>query len=171
MIRHGDIGTVKAAIKTLILGPDFDRALSDVEARFTDGLHLQRVPEAQVKTAEITGAYPAFPFLEMVAGRSVFDPETQEEGRAEHALLLIWWADADDEETATALVERFTLATRTMLLAGYESALLTPLAAAFPVRLVREDLSPLTFRKPEMSRAWVKAKSLEIVVPTHDREG
>jgi hypothetical protein len=167
--RFGDVGTVKDALKTLLLGPDFEQALQTVEQRFTDGLHLERLSAAQVSTCEVTGTPPPFPYVEMVAGLSTFSAESQDEDleTAAHGLMLVWWADADDEQAATKLVERYVLATRKMLI----GELLAPLVPAFPVRVVKEELSPLTFRKETTSRVWVKSKLLEIVVPTHDTEG
>ncbi len=168
MRRYGDVGTVKAALKTLLLGPDFEAALTAVEQRFTDGVHLERVPDAQIATAELTGLRPPFPYVEMVAGVTSFRDGDQFEGaeRADHVIALMWWADADDEETATKLVERYVLATRKALIGG----LLAPLVPSFPVRIVKEELSPVTFRKEGTSRVWVKTKLIEIVVPTHDTE-
>lgn len=169
MTRFGDAGSVKAALKTLHVGPDFEAALRDVERRFTDGLSLDRVPPAQIVECEVTGVYPAFPYLEMIGRLTTFRDTDQETGieRADHEIDLVWWADADDEQTATKLVERYVLATRKMLIGG----LLAPLVPSFPVRVVREELSPITFKKDTTSRVWVKAKVLGIVVPTHDMEG
>jgi spore germination protein GerM len=165
--RFGDVGTVKDALKTLLLGPDFEQALQTVEQRFTDGLHLERLSAAQVSTCEVTGTPPPFPYVEMVAGVSTFREQDEDREPADHAITLVWWADADDEQAATKLVERYVLATRKMLI----GELLAPLVPAFPVRVVKEELSPLTFRKETTSRVWVKSKLLEIVVPTHDTEG
>lgn len=169
MTRYGDVGSVKTAIKTLHLGPEFEAALLKVEQRFTDGIHLERVPENQIQTCEVTGVFPPFPYLEMIARTTQFDEDDQDVDAepADHNIDLVWWADADDEQTATALVERYVLATRKMLVGG----LLAPLTPSFPVRVVREELSPITFKKETSSRVWVKAKVLGIVVRTHDMEG
>jgi len=157
----GDIGSVKAALKILVIGPDFERELVAVEARFADGLSLPRIPEAEVRTSEREGVPAQFPTLEIVGEASDPNIEVEYADAYGHAIAAIFWAMGDDEETVTKIVERYILAFRRML----RSETLMPMIGCRPVVRGREQYG-VVGRKPGVSNVFVKAGSISFTVAT-----
>ena len=128
----GDIGSVKTAIKTLLTGPEFERLLVAVEARFVDGVTLPRVPASAVVTTALSGLPGQFPWCEIDGERSESDQASEYADRMAHRLAITWWAGGDDEETVTKICERYVLATRKLLRQPRER--LMPMIGCLPIR-------------------------------------
>lgn len=111
----GDIGSVKAAIKTLLIGPDFEYQLRRVEQRFVDGVTLPRVPESAISTTALAGLPAQLPWCEIDGERAERDAELDYADRMAHRITITWWAGGDDEEAVTKRCERYVLATRKLL--------------------------------------------------------
>lgn len=168
-MRYGDVTTVKAALKTLLTGPEFEQACQGVERRYTHGLTLERLPAAQVKTTELVGEPPAYPFVEIVAGDSralALAQQGEDYQPFRHAIGVVFWVDGDDEETVTALAEMYALAWRQVLIGG----LLSPLVPSKPVHVGREDSGVLGRKTSSAGRPFVKARVVECEIETHDAE-
>lgn len=157
----GDIGTVKDALKTLTIGPDFERELVAVEARFADGLTLPRIPASEVRTSEREGVPAQFPTLEIVGESSDPDVQVDYADSYGHQLAAIFWATGDDEETVTKIVERYLLAFRRMV----RNEALMPMIGCRPVVRGREQYG-VVGRKPGVSNVFVKAGSISFTVAT-----
>lgn len=158
---YGDIGTVKAALKTLLTGPDFERELVAVEARFTDGITVERLPASQVKESEHEGIPGTFPTCEIFGTGSIADNSVEYADKNSHAISIMFWANGDDEETVTKKVERYLLATRKLI----RSETLMPMIGCFPV--VRGDESyGLVGKKSGLAQPFVKAGAITFTVST-----
>ncbi|HYE86259.1 MAG TPA: hypothetical protein VEA16_07880 [Vicinamibacterales bacterium] len=158
---HGDIGTVKDALKTLLTGPDFERELVTVEARFGDGLTVPRVPGHEVKTSEREGVPAQFPTVEIVGEVSDPDQQVDYADLYGHAIAVIVWMNGDDEETVTKLVERYLLAVRKTI----RSESLMPMIGCRPVVRGREQYG-VVGRKSGLAHPFVKAGSISFTVAT-----
>jgi hypothetical protein len=158
---YGDIGTVKAMLKTLLIGPDFERELVAVEARFPDGLSVPRLAESQVKTTEMESIPDQFPWCEIAGEGSDPDNEVEYADKNAHAISIIYWANGDDEETVTKLVERFLLAVRKTI----RNETLMPLIGSLPVVRGREQYG-VVGKKVGLAQPFVKAGAISLSVGT-----
>jgi hypothetical protein len=161
MEPSGDIGSVKAALHTLLTGPDFERQLVEIEARFDDGITVPRLAAHQVKTAEHEGVPDDFPVCEIVGARSVLDNESEYADKHTHRLSIVIWANGDDEETVTKICERFMLATRKLL----RSESLMPSIGCLPVVRDAEEYAPVG-QKGGLAQPFVKAAAITFAVTT-----
>lgn len=125
----GDIGSVKTAIKTLLTGPDFERELVAVEARFADGVTLERLPASAIVTTALSGVPGQIPWCEIDGERSESDPQSEYADRMAHQIAVTWWAGGDDEETVTKRCERYVLATRKL----FRNETLMPTIGCLPI--------------------------------------
>lgn len=160
-VLYGDIGSVKAALKTLLTGPDFERELVAVEGRFADGLTLPRLVDSQIKTSDMAGMPAQFPACEIVGERSDADNETEYADKNSHRLAVLFWANGDDEETVTKLCERYLLATRKLL----RSETQMPMIGCFPVVRAAEEYG-VVGKKADLAQPFVKGASITFVVTT-----
>lgn len=155
--HRADIGTVKAALKAMLLGPEYAAALADVERTFSDGITLS--PPAAVFTTNKT-QLPAYPAVELLAEKS---RPTRNSGAAEygHVIEAWFWECGSDEETLTAQVERKVLAARRMLRLGS----LMPYVANAPIECGDEDFSPVGQGR-STPQPFLKVGVLQLLVET-----
>lgn len=159
-LLFGDIGSVKAAVQTILTGPEFEALLVACEARFGDGLVLPRVPLEAVKTSEIVGVPASFPWVEIVGERS--DPDTDTDADTNtHRISVIVWMNGDDEETVTKLCERHILAMRSLV----RGETLMPMIGSLPIVRGVEEYG-VTGRKPDLAHPYVKAASITFAITT-----
>jgi hypothetical protein len=158
---YGDIGTTKDVLKTLLLGPDFERKLVQVEARFSDGLSVPRLAESQVKTSEMESVPAQFPWCEIVGQQSDPDNEVEYADKNTHRIDIVYWANGDDEETVTKLVERYLLAVRKMI----RNETLMPRMGCLPIVRASERYG-VVGQKPGLTHPFVKAGAISFAVTT-----
>lgn len=157
----GDIGSVKAALKTLFLGPDFERELVAVEGRFADGLVLPRLTERMWKTTNAAGVPEQYPAAEIIGETTAPDNAVDYADQNTHQISVVFWVNDDDEEKVTKLCERYVLATRKML--RIES--LMPMIGCLPVQRGMEEYGVVS-RKPGLAHPYVNAAALTFFVTT-----
>lgn len=157
----GDIGSVKEALKVLILGPDFERELVRVEARFTDGITVPRLAEAQLKTSETEAVPSQFPWCELVGEASDPDNQVDYADKNTHRITVLYWANGDDEESVTKLVERWILAVRKTI----RNETLMPMIGNFPIVRATEQYG-VVGKKSGLAQPFVKAGAITFHVST-----
>lgn len=157
----GDVGSVKAALKVVMLGPGLEHELVKVEQRFTDGLPLERLTnETQVKTSKLESVPEVFPTVEIDAERSIADNEFEYADKNTHVIEIIVWQSGDTEENVSKKVERYLLAIRKLM----RSETLMPMIGGFPA--VRVDEAYGLVGRKDGTGPFVKAGAITVRLTT-----
>jgi len=131
-----DIGSVKAAMQDLLLGPAYQQALDDLRTRFGDGLELPYLEAAH--TSEKDPDAMVYPCAWVLGDRSGYDGASSALIGA-HALTVIFWVLGSDPEVVTKQVERYCLAFQRLTTGGS----LMPDVANMPMQVTAIDYSPV----------------------------
>jgi hypothetical protein len=157
------IDTVVAAVVNRLSGPDFARALADVQNARGDGLDLplpSKIIDAEVDPKTFQAG--DFPLAMVLGGDASTNTPRDTDASFTVAVLVVWFLNGDDAAILSRQMQRYLLATR-LCLRRVQSFF--PFLASGPVQLGTMSPDPTRGPVQGLPARFMKAGTFDLRVP------